>query len=350
MKALTISQPYASLIADGEKYIENRTWETKYRGLIAIHAGKGTQYLTAAEMRSQELPTGQIVAVAELVECLEIGFIERNRANTEPLAELLGLSVQDMANHEHTEGPWCWVLQHVRKISTAIEATGALGLWVVPSEVEELIMSDADTAVADPEVVDVEAGLEDEAAEQLDSMDDQEAEEAVPLSELERSHYDEIRTLEIQASESEEEFDIASAQAKALKKRWEGKVEVLRSVIRRGVDDQQRLPFGDDDEDMAGPEDAWKIVAVGDVLELTDKQAEMLKTAGILTVEHFENLRAGDGITSLPRIGEAIADKWEDQMLDWLAENAREGNSGREDAAGDGEAPQSESEADSEDD
>lgn len=40
MKAITIRQPWASLIALGEKKIETRSWQTKYRGPILIHAGK----------------------------------------------------------------------------------------------------------------------------------------------------------------------------------------------------------------------------------------------------------------------------------------------------------------------
>lgn len=40
MKALTIKQPWASLIAHGIKDIENRTWKTNYRGRIYIHASK----------------------------------------------------------------------------------------------------------------------------------------------------------------------------------------------------------------------------------------------------------------------------------------------------------------------
>lgn len=43
VKALTISQPFAKLIADGEKFVENRGWPTHYRGRLAIHAGLGTQ-------------------------------------------------------------------------------------------------------------------------------------------------------------------------------------------------------------------------------------------------------------------------------------------------------------------
>lgn len=40
MKAITIWQPWASAIAHGLKGIETRSWGTKYRGLLAIHAAK----------------------------------------------------------------------------------------------------------------------------------------------------------------------------------------------------------------------------------------------------------------------------------------------------------------------
>ena len=41
MKAITIRQPYASLIARGVKTVETRSWATHYRGRIAIHAAAG---------------------------------------------------------------------------------------------------------------------------------------------------------------------------------------------------------------------------------------------------------------------------------------------------------------------
>lgn len=41
MKALSIRQPWAWLIVNGFKDIENRSWDTKYRGLVLIHASKG---------------------------------------------------------------------------------------------------------------------------------------------------------------------------------------------------------------------------------------------------------------------------------------------------------------------
>ena len=41
MKALTLTQPWATLVAMGAKRIETRSWTTNYRGPLAIHAGKG---------------------------------------------------------------------------------------------------------------------------------------------------------------------------------------------------------------------------------------------------------------------------------------------------------------------
>jgi hypothetical protein len=38
--ALSIRQPWAWLIVNGYKDIENRTWATKFRGPVLVHAGK----------------------------------------------------------------------------------------------------------------------------------------------------------------------------------------------------------------------------------------------------------------------------------------------------------------------
>ncbi|RYF10502.1 MAG: ASCH domain-containing protein [Flavobacteriales bacterium] len=61
MKTLSIKQPWASLIATGIKDIENRTWATKYRGRIYIHAsGK-----LAFDSLANQLTTDQLDAVAK---------------------------------------------------------------------------------------------------------------------------------------------------------------------------------------------------------------------------------------------------------------------------------------------
>lgn len=127
MKALTISQPFATLIATGQKWVENRTWETKYRGPLAIHAGKGTQYMTRREMDEQELPYGSVVAVANLVACVELSMVRRVLFPTE--FRKAGIDRQQFLEHKHTEGPWCWVLMLASRFEKPVAARGAQGLW-----------------------------------------------------------------------------------------------------------------------------------------------------------------------------------------------------------------------------
>lgn len=40
MWALTLRQPWASLVAIGVKQVETRSWTTAYRGPLAIHSSK----------------------------------------------------------------------------------------------------------------------------------------------------------------------------------------------------------------------------------------------------------------------------------------------------------------------
>lgn len=126
MKALTISQPFASLIADGHKWIENRCWETKYRGPLAIHAGKGTQYLDRHELA--EYPTG-VLAVCQLVACFRLADLDRLHDRLRDV----GRTVEEVRNHEHAEGPWCWMLADVEKFDEPVPYRGAQGLWEWPS-------------------------------------------------------------------------------------------------------------------------------------------------------------------------------------------------------------------------
>lgn len=88
MKALSIRQPWAWLIVNGHKDIENRTWPTKFRGRVLIHASKGMtraeyedveEFLMFSEpsmMRAPQLPSmeqlerGGIVGAASIIDCI----------------------------------------------------------------------------------------------------------------------------------------------------------------------------------------------------------------------------------------------------------------------------------------
>lgn len=130
MKAITISQPYASLIAGGSKWIENRTWYTSYRGSIAIHAGKGTQYMTRKELA--EVPNGCVVATAILSACVELKQIREYSSHHEHRRNLIphtNRQWREAAEHQHAEGPWCWILENVIALPVPIPYKGAQGLW-----------------------------------------------------------------------------------------------------------------------------------------------------------------------------------------------------------------------------
>ncbi len=122
MKALTICQPYAEMIARGEKVIENRTWPTNYRGPLAIHAGKSKCWMDDDDIAEYpRMAFGAVVATATLVDCKRV---------TDLPWELQG--------NEHANGPWCWLLTDVLRLDKPIPARGAQGLWDWQLEAERL--------------------------------------------------------------------------------------------------------------------------------------------------------------------------------------------------------------------
>ena len=75
MKALTIKQPWATLIMQGDKRFEFRSWQTKYRGDLLIHAGKGIDkeaMKRLAKYLPAELPYGKILGKVKLVDCIKM--------------------------------------------------------------------------------------------------------------------------------------------------------------------------------------------------------------------------------------------------------------------------------------
>lgn len=79
LPVLSIRQPWAWLIVNGYKDIENRTWPTRFRGKVLIHAGKkwdeGIMPADIKAMYGIEVPrrleTGGIVGIAEITDCVK---------------------------------------------------------------------------------------------------------------------------------------------------------------------------------------------------------------------------------------------------------------------------------------
>ena len=72
MKVLTVKEPWASLIINGYKMYEFRSWKTKYRGKILIHAGMTLEKDMAERFSSYNLNyyKGEIIGEATLVDCI----------------------------------------------------------------------------------------------------------------------------------------------------------------------------------------------------------------------------------------------------------------------------------------
>ena len=72
MKVLTIKEPWASLIINGYKEYEFRSWKTKYRGKILIHAGMSVEKDARERFKEYNLEyyKGAIIGEATITDCI----------------------------------------------------------------------------------------------------------------------------------------------------------------------------------------------------------------------------------------------------------------------------------------
>ena len=172
IRALTLHQPWASLIAWGVKRYETRPRPLSYRGPLAIHAAKvWTQEQADAHLQFggalfvdhygfarwlEQPPLGCVVAVADLVDCQRMVApctcdedpqicqnpesstasptgLESCGSCTEDLepGEISVASVSEaerLCGYWHP-GRWAYRLENVRRLAEPIPARGKQGLW-----------------------------------------------------------------------------------------------------------------------------------------------------------------------------------------------------------------------------
>ena len=123
MKVITIKQPWATLIAKGYKEYEFRTWKTKYRGEILIHAGKGTdkEAMTRFEDLKLEYPEGCIIAKAKITDCIYVDDNFRKRVIPK------NPNVYKSLNRTEWEG-YGFKIEEVEEIRP-IKINGKLSFW-----------------------------------------------------------------------------------------------------------------------------------------------------------------------------------------------------------------------------
>lgn len=123
MKVLTIRQPWATLIMQGDKRFEFRSWRTKYRGELLIHAGKGIDkeaFKRLEKYLPKDLPLGKILGKVKLVDCI--------RMSPEFKEELLKEN-NDIYTKSSFNENFGWQLENVQVFDAPIDATGHLSLW-----------------------------------------------------------------------------------------------------------------------------------------------------------------------------------------------------------------------------
>lgn len=153
IKALTIWQPYSGLIAVGEKHYETRSWNTKYRGPIAIHAAmrdpvkllrtavysvlKRFALNNPALGALEDLPRGAIVAVADLI---DVWVVEQDVSvmflRSLDRGVCRELSEKEIAFGAYWPGRYAWELANVRKLKNPIPCKGKQGFWTFDGEIK----------------------------------------------------------------------------------------------------------------------------------------------------------------------------------------------------------------------
>lgn len=124
MKAITLKQPWASMVAFGWKTIETRKWKTRHRGELLIVAGKGWVWLGSTVSRADGWtgiigdPStywyGHAVAVATLIGCRPMTKDDESDA---------------LCMYE--PGRYAWLLENVRQLETPFRVRGFPGIFEV---------------------------------------------------------------------------------------------------------------------------------------------------------------------------------------------------------------------------
>ena len=160
MKVLTLTQPYATLIAIGAKTWETRSWHTSYRGPLAIHAAKTLGGMTTKQFHylcntppfhvvlqhtayaagvvlSQRLPRGVILATCTLLDIVPTATIAPGT-----------LGEQEEAFGDFSPGRYAWQLANVRPLPEPIPTYGKLGLWSFDHPVLDALATLDDASMA----------------------------------------------------------------------------------------------------------------------------------------------------------------------------------------------------------
>ena len=138
IKVLSVRQPYADLIISGNKWCENRTWRTRYRGELYIHASRWDRFArqsfestygrTCEELFAGGCRIGCIIGRVNLVDMIDLEKAGYDERLIRHVARRHGLPT-DQDAMQHVQGPLCWIVSQPSLLKEPIPARGKLNVW-----------------------------------------------------------------------------------------------------------------------------------------------------------------------------------------------------------------------------
>ena len=127
MKVLSLTEPYATIIKEGKKTIETRSWKTNYRGKLYIHASSTKipkKYRENKDLMNlvdiNNLNYGYIVCSCELIDCVKM---------TDEFIEKVKLNNEEYISEIYARDRYAWILKNIEILDKPIKAKGHLGIW-----------------------------------------------------------------------------------------------------------------------------------------------------------------------------------------------------------------------------
>ena len=146
MKVLSLIQPIATLVVTRHKLIETRSWNTKHRGPLLIHASLGKKYggFSARELCYQKhfkvvippaaydkLPFGEIIGCVFLEDVISTDRIilgnENNPVKKGPME--WDITDKELAFGDYSDGRYAWLLRDAVEFKKQLPIKGSLMLW-----------------------------------------------------------------------------------------------------------------------------------------------------------------------------------------------------------------------------
>lgn len=131
LKALSIIQPWAECILNYGKNIENRSWDTKYRGFVAVHSsGKSDKSRFEdcedeyrLRITPEDVDFGAIIGFAEIVDVVTSRTLSRS-------------------TKKWFQGDYGFHLKNIIKLKKPVKAKGALGFWKISGKLRKKVLSE----------------------------------------------------------------------------------------------------------------------------------------------------------------------------------------------------------------